>query len=67
MYYNDPNDDDQEDDNNSQFRYQTEDSSKFYNNCRPDIGNSISENRRKDLADSFGPNWASIISGLGDQ
>lgn len=49
------------------FTYNEEDKSKWKNNCRPDIGLAIPEEQREKLADSFGPNWASIISGCGDQ
>ncbi len=38
-----------------------------HNNCREDIRAAINEEERRSYARSFGPNWASIISGCGDQ
>ena len=37
------------------------------NNCRDDIKNGMSEKERIKAADFYGPNWANIMSGLGDQ
>lgn len=37
------------------------------NRCSSSIRATVPENKRIALADKFGPNWASIISGLGDQ
>jgi hypothetical protein len=48
-------------------RYNEDDESKWKDNCRPDIKNAIDEDERERLADKLGPNWASVMSGLGDQ
>ncbi len=37
------------------------------NNCRADIRNGMTEEERITAAQNFGPNWANIMSGLGDQ
>lgn len=39
----------------------------YYNNCREDIKNMMTEQERKNAAKSFGANWVNILSGLGDQ
>ncbi len=39
----------------------------YHNNCRDEIKNGMSETERRNAANSFGPNWANILSGLGDQ
>ena len=39
----------------------------WHNNCREDIRNGMNEAERRNAANSFGPNWANIMSGLGDQ
>ena len=49
------------------FVYNEHDKRQWHNNCRPDIANAMSEEERKRAADNFGPNWASVLSGLGDQ
>ena len=36
-------------------------------NCREDIKNGMREEDRINAARNFGPNWANIMSGLGDQ
>lgn len=50
-----------------EFEYNEEDESKWKNNCRHDIANAISEDERERFADRLGPNWANVLSGLGDQ
>lgn len=55
------------DDDEELFTYNEEDESKWHNNCLPEIGNSIPEEERRRAADVLGPNWATIMSGLGDQ
>lgn len=37
-----------------------------YDRNNPRLAN-MSSSQRENLADKFGPNWACIISGLGDQ
>jgi hypothetical protein len=54
-------------DENDKFYYDEFDRGHWHNNCLPSIGNSIPEEKRRALAESFGPNWANVISGLGDQ
>jgi len=44
-----------------------DDDSDYHNNCRDDIKRNISEDKRKNAARNFGPNWANIMAGLGDQ
>ena len=43
------------------------DGQKYYNYCRDDIRENMPEQTRRKAADIFGENWASILSGLGDQ
>lgn len=40
---------------------------KYYNRCRGDIKDNVSEDKRRLAAHNFGPNWANIMAGLGDQ
>ena len=40
---------------------------KYFNRCRDDIKDNISEDKRRMAAHNFGKNWANIMSGLGDQ
>jgi hypothetical protein len=54
-------------DDNSKFSYNENDRTKWKNNCRPDIGAAVPEEQRERLAQAYGPNWANIMAGLGDQ
>jgi hypothetical protein len=54
-------------DDNSKYYYDENDESHWKNNCRPDIGAAIPESQREVLAERYGPNWANIMAGLGDQ
>jgi hypothetical protein len=49
------------------FDYNEDDPSKWHNNCLPEIGKAMPEEDRRKAADLLGPNWATIMSGLGDQ
>lgn len=39
----------------------------WHNNARDDIKQTINEQDRRNFANKLGPNWANILSGLGDQ
>jgi len=49
------------------YTFNEHDRAQWYNNCLPEIATAMSEEERRKAADAFGPNWATIMSGLGDQ
>lgn len=55
------------DESNVPMDQTVEDKSKWKDNCLPHIKEGMSEEEREMASEKLGPNWASVMSGCGDQ